>query len=130
MGFSKQCSNCGRVKWWYEFSKRKDGKFSLTSFCKNCCREKDRKWYKHNSEKRKKSSHEWRKNHPEKASEYDRKWKKNNPEKVIKNAREHYRKNKKIISIKKRRKLKTMADARDYLNPKIADIIKELEALS
>lgn len=37
MGFSKECTKCGRVKWWYQFTiTGKSTTFSLRSNCKKC----------------------------------------------------------------------------------------------
>jgi hypothetical protein len=36
MGFSKQCTKCQQIKWWYDFYKDLDKKFGIKSICKTC----------------------------------------------------------------------------------------------
>jgi hypothetical protein len=83
MGFSKQCTKCGEVKWWYRFGKRKQGSFSLQSSCKPCIAQRSLIWARKNYEKVRESYGKWKDKNPEKAKEYSRK---------------HYQKNKFIVS--------------------------------
>jgi len=53
MGFSKECTKCGRVKWWYEFDRGKKGcKFSIESQCSNCSKAYQKKSREKNKDKR------------------------------------------------------------------------------
>ena len=60
MGFSKQCTKCGEVKWWYKFGKRKRGLFNLQSSCKICVAQRSLKWTNKNSEKMKEAYRKWK----------------------------------------------------------------------
>ena len=51
MGFSKQCTKCGKVKWWYEFERAKAGKFSLNSYCFPCKRLRQNEYRKKNKDR-------------------------------------------------------------------------------
>jgi len=51
MGFSKQCTKCGTVKWWYQFRASKQHKFSRNVWCICCMAEYNKKWIKNNPEK-------------------------------------------------------------------------------
>ena len=51
MGFSKECTKCGKVKWWYKFYKIKGHAFSLRSQCKSCGIEYRKEWKKLNKER-------------------------------------------------------------------------------
>ena len=114
----KQCTRCGKVKYFGEFGKHEGCAGGVNSRCKSCVsesrrkwrkdnqekiRENNRKWYEANNEKARESSRKWyeankekvressrkyREENSEKRREYNRKWKRNNPEKH----REHNRK--------------------------------------
>jgi hypothetical protein len=49
MGFSKQCTKCGEIKWWYKFSLSRTthskGIFSLVCSCKTCQAKIAKKYY-------------------------------------------------------------------------------------
>jgi hypothetical protein len=50
MSFLKQCTKCGKVKFWYEFNKDKSKTHGLKSQCKACQRQYDKKWREENKE--------------------------------------------------------------------------------
>ena len=97
MGFSKQCTKCGEVKWWYQFGKRKQGLFNLQSSCKTCVSQRSLRWAKKNQEK---------------VIDIYRKWKEKNPEKVKEHCRNYYHKNKFII--------------KGYISEKIPDVLSPM----
>jgi hypothetical protein len=82
MGFSKQCTTCSEVKWWYQFGKRKKGAFNLQSLCKACVAQRSLRWTKEN---------------PEKVRDAYRKWKEKNSERAKEIRQKHYQKNKFLI---------------------------------
>ena len=82
MGFSRQCTKCYEVKWWYQFGMRKKGPFSLQSSCKVCISQRSLRWAKEN---------------PEKVRDAYRKWKEKNPERAMEIRQKHYQKNKFVI---------------------------------
>lgn len=108
----KACSCCGEVKpATHEYFHRcKTGRDGLRCDCKDCIREKHKKydtsaaakrWRKENPEEYRQYQREWKKKNrkkiseynrrwrtenPEKAKYFSRRWKKNNPEKVRENA--------------------------------------------
>jgi hypothetical protein len=111
MGFSKRCTKCGEVKWWYQFGKRKQGPFSLQSSCKPCIAQRSSIWARKN---------------PEKARESYRKWKDNNPEKVKERCKNYYHKNKFIIKGTRTLKI-TIPEARSLLYQNRAEVLKVAE---
>jgi hypothetical protein len=102
MGFSKQCTKCGKIKWWYQFGKRKRGLFNLQSSCRPCVAQRNLKWVKKNQGKLKDGY---------------RKWKEKNPERAKENSRKHYQKDQFIINGARRHKI-SVPEARRllYLN--------------
>jgi hypothetical protein len=48
MGFSKQCTKCRQVKWWYDFYKDLDKRFGVKSICKTCTAEQIFKYQQEN----------------------------------------------------------------------------------
>ena len=78
---TKVCSKCKKELELSFFYKHKNCKYGVTSWCKSCQLECNKKWRKNNPEKHKESNLKWRKNNPEKYKESHLKWYKNNPEK-------------------------------------------------
>ena len=111
MGFSKQCTKCGEVKWWYKFGKRKRGLFNLQSSCKICVAQRSLKWTNKNSEKMKEAYRKWKDKNPERANEISRK---------------HYQKHKFIINGARRLKI-TTPEARRLLYQNKAEVLKVVE---
>lgn len=70
----KKCTKCGEVKpldLFYADKRNKDGK---QSECKECTRERGRKWRLENPEKSKERFRKWCLENPEKVREAGRKW--------------------------------------------------------
>ena len=111
MGFSKRCTKCGEVKWWYQFGKRKQGLFNLQSSCKTCVSQRSLRWTKKNQEK---------------VIDIYRKWKEKNPEKVKEHCRNYYHKNKFIIKGARNLKI-TIPEARSLLYQNRAEVLKVAE---
>ena len=98
----KKCSRCGVEKADDQFFQRSDRPASLTSHCKHCLGEKNRKWSKENPEKVRFYSRDWAAKHPEQmrehraknyaigGREYQRQWCKDNPEKRKAIEHRHY----------------------------------------
>jgi hypothetical protein len=108
MGFSKRCTKCGKVKWWYQFGKRKQGLFNLQSICKACVSQYSLRGSRKNQEKVKDSY---------------RKWKEKNPEKAKESRRKHYHKNKFIVNGARKLKI-TIPEARSLLYQNKAEVLK------
>ena len=104
---TKVCRNCKEEKPFSEFSKKKSGKFGLTTICKPCDVARVAEWQERNPEKTKannrKSQANYRKRNPEKVREQNREFRENNPtykkewqernrDKVRAYARKHYAK--------------------------------------
>jgi len=71
MGFSKQCTKCGRVKWWHQFWRHPNGRLSLMSACKVCIRKY--KVYYENKEKKRTREKIWREENREYCRVYRKK---------------------------------------------------------
>jgi transketolase len=89
----KECAKCGETKKFSEFHKAKLGKYGLTTVCKVCKSEYNKKYVKNNSDKEKERKKKYQKNNPEKMREYSKKYQKNNPEKVRISRKKYYQKN-------------------------------------
>ena len=111
MGFSKQCTKCGEVKWWYKFGKRKQGLFNLNSSCKICVAQR---------------SLMWACNNPKKVMKAYRKWKEQNPDKANENSRKHYQKHKFVVNGARKLKI-TIPEARRLLYLNKAEVLKVTE---
>lgn len=61
----KRCTKCKTEKNDNEFYRNKVAKNRLSSWCKECYKEKNAKWYQINSEKSIKYARDWGKNNPE-----------------------------------------------------------------
>lgn len=77
----KKCSNCGKVKYLGEFSKKKTGAGGVRSQCKSCLRECSRKWHEENRERSCENKRKWYEKNREKRLEQNRKWYEANSEK-------------------------------------------------
>ena len=88
----KTCTKCGETKPLEEFHKDRTKKDGLQSYCKECAREKARKWYAANSERHIGNVLKWKKANPERRREYDRKWREANAEYDREQGRERNRK--------------------------------------
>jgi len=92
---TKKCSKCGEEKSFDEFSKRKEGKLKLNSWCKLCCSTRYKEWeednaehirnysklyYQENAEKLKEKSRKYRLDNPDVVKEKFQQWKIENPE--------------------------------------------------
>lgn len=82
MASEKTCTKCGETKPLAEFNKDRTMKDGLHSHCKECAREKERKWREANPERHRENSRKWREANPERAREALRKWKEANPDRV------------------------------------------------
>ena len=125
MGFSKECTKCGRVKWWYQFGVRKNSyAFSLRSNCKSCAckyskkyrkgvafltrqtdekyrqrlKEKKRDWYQKNKERISKEQRIYRniKTNKERIAKYQKEYQKKNKQKLVACAKQYYQENKEL----------------------------------
>ena len=85
---TRVCRKCGQEKPLEEFAKNKECALCYRHTCKQCDRERLRKWRAANPEKMRERTRKWRAANPEKAREYDRKRRAANPEKM----RERFRK--------------------------------------
>ena len=78
---TRVCRKCGQEKPLSEFVKDKKYVLGHRNTCKQCDRERFRKWFAANPEKMREILRKWRAANPEKKLEYDRKWRAANPEK-------------------------------------------------
>ena len=76
------------------FSPDKQSKNNLRSWCKKCCNEQNREWFKNNPE----YQHAWYKNNSELHKQQSRKRYKKNKEKILQQGREYYQDNKEKVS--------------------------------
>jgi hypothetical protein len=74
MGFSKQCSQCGKIKFWYEFYKDRSCMFSVKTHCRACESKNKKKYREDNPEKVKELDRKYREAHPERIKEKQRKY--------------------------------------------------------
>jgi hypothetical protein len=77
----KTCTKCGETKPFEEFNKDRSTKDGLRSCCKECTREKSRKWREANPERHREKCRKWREANPERHRENCRKWREANVEK-------------------------------------------------
>lgn len=141
----KICKRCDIIKNTLEFGKNKNNKDGLSIYCKECERNRSKKFNEENQEKRKLISKKWRENNKEKQKESIRKYLERNPDMVssirlkkyrenpefLKKEREqrkiYYQKNKKTERKKnnewKKNKLKT--DPLERIKKNIRDRIRE-----
>lgn len=75
----KVCNNCGILKLWTDFHKRKDFRFGIYTICKLCKSVFDKNYYKANKKRLKLYQKGYRKNNKEKVSAVLSAWQKNNP---------------------------------------------------
>jgi hypothetical protein len=78
----KRCTRCKTWKAKSEFGKDASRKDGLSNKCRQCDRERGRKYHEENPDKRREKSRKWSKSNPEKVSERKRKWYESNPDKV------------------------------------------------
>lgn len=78
----KTCLCCGVSKELSEYSKHKQKKDGLYTYCKACKKEHDHISYLKYAPERYKSSRAWKKANPEKDRSYKKKWQDDNPEVV------------------------------------------------
>jgi len=78
---TKICSNpkCKKEKLLKEFTKDKNKKDGLTSYCKDCIKLLQKEWYQKNKKKVIKNSLKWRENNKEKIKQYNNEVHKNYP---------------------------------------------------
>jgi hypothetical protein len=104
----KKCRNCGEEKSEFEFHQRLSNSDGLYSYCKLCCRVKNRESYKKNKIKHNEISREYRKKNREKLLQEARKYYYRNREKQLEKRAEYRKKNKEKISL--REALKRVSD--------------------
>lgn len=106
MGFSKECTKCGRVKWWYQFYWRKDRKV-LTYNCKDCRKKRTNTYYHKNRIDCLEAQRDYVKRNFEKVSKQRRAYSVNNKEHIKKQSHKTYLKYKsKILANNKKYRLK------------------------
>lgn len=84
----KTCTKCGETKPLEEFHKKRNMKDGLHSDCKECARERHRKWRTANPERHRERCREWREANRERSREGVRKWREANPERCREMSRE------------------------------------------
>lgn len=82
----KKCSKCGRwlVASTINFSKRKDGKYGLHSWCKECRSDCDKKWREENKEKKKAYDKKYYEEHKEYYAKQKKNYYEENKEEILK----------------------------------------------
>lgn len=77
----KNCVECGKEfpATFEFFYKKRD---SLSSYCKDCHKERGKAWKKANQQKRTEKNKEWILKNPEKVKEYRKRWRNSNPDSV------------------------------------------------
>jgi 5-bromo-4-chloroindolyl phosphate hydrolysis protein len=116
MGFSRQCTKCGKVKWWYKFSKNKEGEFGLRAKCKACLSKEDKKYYKGYYKKNK-----------EKISSKKRNYYRKNKEKICRHDSDYYKRNRDIILFARRNNMRISRARKYFDSDSIVDLIKLCE---
>jgi hypothetical protein len=120
---SKTCTCCKKTKKYSEFTKRSHNKSGIAAHCKECAREKAKRWYSENKERSNESSMEWKKNNPEQVKQYAQDWRDSNKEHVSQynfeyaanntdNARAYREENKEIIAARNK---KYRQDKKEFL---------------
>ena len=81
---TRKCTRCGEEKpeTTEYFYRNKNCRAGLSTICKECTRERVRRWEAENPEKVREAKRRWRAENPEKAREQSRRWRAENPEKV------------------------------------------------
>ena len=87
------CRKCGQEKPLSEFVRDKTSASGYRHTCKQCDRERRRKWDAENAEKRRERKRKWYAENPEKMREWSRKRYAENPEKVRERNRKRYAEN-------------------------------------
>lgn len=101
----KICKRCNISKNKIEFGKNKNNKDGLSIYCKECERNRSKKFNKENHEKRKLISKKWRDNNKEKQKESIKKYLEKNPEMISTIRLKKYRENPEFLK-KEREKRK------------------------
>lgn len=89
MGFSKQCSQCSEVKWWYEFYKDRGCMFSVKAHCRVCELKNKKKYIEAHPDCNKEAKRKFKEANPD----YDKNWFKNK----LKNDPDYWKKRHKKI---------------------------------
>lgn len=87
----RRCTKCGQDKEINQFTKKKDG---YKAQCKECEKEKNKKYYENNADKIKENFKKYYKNNLDKIKEKNRKYYENNMDKVKEESRKHRENNK------------------------------------
>ena len=113
----KVCSGCKVEKDFSEFNKHRNHKYGLSSKCKDCTREYNKKYQQNNKEKIAKQKKEWnrknldriaeksreyKQNNKEKIEEYQKKYRENNRDKIAERQRKYRENNKEKIAKQKK----------------------------
>ena len=106
----KSCKRCCETKNVEQFGKNKNNKDGVSIYCKDCERERSKKFNKENKEKRKQISKKWRDNNKEKQKESIKKYLEKNPEMKSSIRIKKYRNDPEFIKKEKERRKKYYQD--------------------
>lgn len=92
MGVEKKCNKCGITKSIGRFYKQKNGMYGRTGECKECRKQRTRKWISENKEKKLESDRKRDRKNREKNIVKNKKWREKNPDYF----KEYYKQNSEI----------------------------------
>jgi len=114
----KQCSKCKKIKDYSEFYKEKNRKNGIRSLCKDCCKERIKKYQNENKEKITANHKRWHQQNKEKQNAKARQWYQVNKEKANRDHREWYKKNRITVLEKNKIYRQKKRETRLFLYPK------------
>jgi len=112
---TKVCTACHKEKPISEFYKQKEGKFGVTSVCKDCKNKRTIEWQKTHRENCRKAQNKYRKSHKAKVAKYSHNKYIENKDEKLKYNTEYYYKNRDILLLKAKNKREKN---KDYYNKK------------